>query len=1200
MSFIGLTILLNSTLAKSQNMQLPTCELENISINAGQGIPWMADVRKGNLSADEFIAFYSQTYLNDDQGFKFEKYFEETDQFGVTHIKYHQTYHNIEVHTGVLYLHLKNNVVQSFNGQIFKNFTKSDVALTHDNCLKNTLESIKSEEFFWQNSEKENALKLEKNNLMATHFPTGKLVYASDDKGNVTKSYEFLIGSMKPFFLNKYFTSISNGKVIIVEQQIMHIDTPTSGRTFYRGTQNFYCKYNSAGSNFQLRIEQSRKIRTFRGTVGTDFTSTTKLWNDSTIKPAYDVHWATQGVYDFWKSKIDYKGLNNKDSALVSLIDFSSNGNAFWDLTNNTATFLSAFTGGVRPCTSVDVVGHEYGHGILDEAAGLVYSGPSCALHEGMADINGNAAEYISNKNRFSWLIGEEPWNPGGIRNMKNPSLLSMPKYYNGNNFGGGCHSNGQVVAHWFYLLTMGDTGTNEVGFAYKQKALGWDAAIKIHYQAVKYYLTPSATYPDYYIQSLKAARDIFGSCNDTMNIVKQAWKIVGLEDTSFVVVDLTHGITNAKNQNVCVFSFPRAITFTSKGDKSRVSTWYYPGNVKDSIKNTSIYSFTSVGKKMIKLRTEICKKTFWDTCYVNLSVKPKSVLFSPDTQLCKGITYTYKNASVKNDTSQTLGYSWHIFPFGNAGSSSTFDYKPEYDGSQIIALTTFNIPNTFCRDSVTKKIEVYNNVKPSFTVKNSCLNKSSVFKNTTDTTGISKITAFVWDLQAVNNIKTFDAQYQYANAGTYNILLTSTVLGKCSDTAMRKVTIYPLPTVDFTYSGNCNDGLLKLKQKITTVTPLNYYQWNLDPGMPFDKDSVFFQLANETSKTIGLTAQDKNGCSNSTSKNISIKKINIDYSLSGFCKTDSLNVKLNSPSVSDIYSNKWQIFNSALNLPNGALYLASSTNDTLKLTIETTNGCILNKQEKIKIYNKPNVNFTKKDACAGNAITFSNTSVNGDSVKYNWDFADGNSSSDKNTSHVYTTTTAKTYFVTLKATENNCSDKIVKSVNVLELPTCGFAVNNSTQGGLYKDFVPSNKTYTYYEWDFGNGKKSFSTSPTHQYFSTGNFTVTLKARNADSCLCNASQQVYMHDLIAKNAVQNSFNLFPNPATNQLNVVFNSEIKLAQIKITDLSGRIYAVQSISNSDKLQFDISALSDGIYLLKVNSNQGNSTIRWIKSSN
>jgi len=71
--------------------------------------------------------------------------------------------------------------------------------------------------------------------------------------------------------------------------------------------------------------------------------------------------------------------------------------------------------------------------------------------------------------------------------------------------------------------------------------------------------------------------------------------------------------------------------------------------------------------------------------------------------------------------------------------------------------------------------------------------------------------------------------------------------------------------------------------------------------------------------------------------------------------------------------------------------------------------------------------------------------------------------------------------------------------------------------------------------------------------------------------------------------------VYPNPASNTLTI--NSESNLLNLTIYDLTGRIVYSEEVLNQNKLTVDISGLTDGMYLLKAETEQGTISRKMIK---
>lgn len=152
---------------------------------------------------------------------------------------------------------------------------------------------------------------------------------------------------------------------------------------------------------------------------------------------------------------------------------------------------------------TIDVVGHETSHGIIQSLGGLDYASEPGALNESIADKFGICFEKYydlkNNKNLFDWTMGEDVYN-GGFRSFSNPKINGQPNLYMGrywkntanpneNNDYGGVHTNSGVPNFFFYLTVNGTRGTayNDSKVAYNIKTpVSMFALCKLIYLSLK------------------------------------------------------------------------------------------------------------------------------------------------------------------------------------------------------------------------------------------------------------------------------------------------------------------------------------------------------------------------------------------------------------------------------------------------------------------------------------------------------------------------------------------------------------------------------------------------------------------------------------------------------------------------------------------------------------------------------------------
>lgn len=125
--------------------------------------------------------------------------------------------------------------------------------------------------------------------------------------------------------------------------------------------------------------------------------------------------------------------------------------------------------------------------------------------------------------------------------------------------------------------------------------------------------------------------------------------------------------------------------------------------------------------------------------------------------------------------------------------------------------------------------------------------------------------------------------------------------------------------------------------------------------------------------------------------------------------------------------------------------------------------------------------------------VSFNNKSLY--ATSYEWDFGDGTTSSDENPSHTFYN--SGTYIVTLKASNDNNSDKKSLTINVTPKakPVADFSFTPSTGMAPCEIYFTNATTgASSYSWDFGNGQTSSLQNPSLIYVEGGTYTITLTA----------------------------------------------------------------------------------------------------------
>ena len=254
---------------------------------------------------------------------------------------------------------------------------------------------------------------------------------------------------------------------------------------------------------------------------------------DAAVDEAYDGFGATWKLYSevYGRSSIDGAGLR-----LLGTVHYGeSYQNAFWNGTrmvfgDGDSEIFGRFT------ASLDVIGHELTHGVVEHTAGLEYSGQSGALNESIADVFGVlVAQYAAGQDAATadWLVGGDLLLPGvkgtALRNMlhpgtayddprlgKDPQPDTMSGYVETTEDNGGVHYNSGIPNRAFALaaITIGGPAWEKAGRVWYDVLTGPD-------------LKADADFAAFARLTIDAATARFGAGSAEAAAVRDGWTTV-------------------------------------------------------------------------------------------------------------------------------------------------------------------------------------------------------------------------------------------------------------------------------------------------------------------------------------------------------------------------------------------------------------------------------------------------------------------------------------------------------------------------------------------------------------------------------------------------------------------------------------------------------------------------------------------------
>jgi Zn-dependent metalloprotease len=311
------------------------------------------------------------------------------------------------------------------------------------------------------------------------------------------------------------------------------------------GTMPYYAE-------FMLRTSRGESTWDWADLPHRVITDADDVWGSSSApSDGVDAHTGNINAYDYFNGTHGRAGVFGDGNGVPVAINYVPDGetgpwkNAQW---TGAQINVGAGEGGDHPWTTLDMMGHEFTHGVTGASAGLVYESESGGLNEGTSDIFGTMAEFAAANARdpgdyrlaevnLKGLGGRED-----LRRMDDPAVDGdSPSCYRSDIGGLDVHYSSGPLNHWFYLLAEG-TGPKSIGgFAHSSSScdgpgvtpLGRTKAAAIWYRALTQYLQPNDGYAAARTKSVSATIALHGAAGFECAAVERAWDAVSVPGTS-------------------------------------------------------------------------------------------------------------------------------------------------------------------------------------------------------------------------------------------------------------------------------------------------------------------------------------------------------------------------------------------------------------------------------------------------------------------------------------------------------------------------------------------------------------------------------------------------------------------------------------------------------------------------------------------
>ena len=441
---------------------------------------------------------------------------------GMAHHRYRQYFSGLEVFGGEIVMHFKDNALQGIEGEYFPIATLD---------VRPVLSPEQAADLFRRAL---NDMELKESGERA-----GLLVFPVRD-GDERLAYRVVLGRGAAYSMTGFIDARS-GELIRSYSNVRD-ETPTIGIGIGCHDEKLKLSTNLAdGKYWLLDRAVNRPVRqfTFLRQENLVLTDNDNYWDQD---PASVCAHAYMGqTYHYYYLAQQRHGIDGHNLDIKAVVHYpGGSDNAFWQGDLKMMFFYDPGKGKLQTAAALDVIAHEFSHGVTQFTSDLIYANESGALNEAFSDIMGTAVEFYWQPAGTGFLladyyIGEDAFSTYGyaIRNLVNPNLagdpchLSQEVHLPNTQAGdwGGVHTNCTIYGHAFYLLANG--GTNRIS-QIAVTGIGVDKAAKIYFVAFTNYLTPGANFLAAANALLKSASVLYGSTSSEYQQTVTSMRAIG------------------------------------------------------------------------------------------------------------------------------------------------------------------------------------------------------------------------------------------------------------------------------------------------------------------------------------------------------------------------------------------------------------------------------------------------------------------------------------------------------------------------------------------------------------------------------------------------------------------------------------------------------------------------------------------------
>jgi gliding motility-associated-like protein len=574
---------------------------------------------------------------------------------------------------------------------------------------------------------------------------------------------------------------------------------------------------------------------------------------------------------------------------------------------------------------------------------------------------------------------------------------------------------------------------------------------------------------------------------------------------------------------NYCQGTSPQPIILNLSGTSPFEISFTENGNPVTQVVNSNTYTYSPSGSVSL-IFTSIsdattCSDVLNQSYNITQNPQPAATILGGGS-VCFGLTPPPVTLNLTGNGPWTVNYTIAGLPYSVNVTNSPFNLTNNLPGDYLVTSIS-DINGCLGSGTGTANITLF----PGVTSSVNSINETICPGETATIIGSGGVTASWSPVPSISSVNNYTLQT--SPAVTTNYTLTVDDGNGCKDTSVVTVRVAPIPQANFTFNEVCfgNQTNFTNTSSISAGSLINTYSWNFNNLGNNNSQNPTFNFPNCGNFNVSLKVISSDGCEDSISIPVKVNCIPLPtFLIDDTVACENQTVYFTNTSVAPVGSTSNWSFGSGQGVgqnTNESNAYPTFGNYIVSLILTSPEGCKDSVSKSLTVIESPEANFTSNKVCLGALTNFNDNSVSNNStiIGYSWIF-DLNlptaTSTIQNPTHTYSV--PQIYNAQLIVTDaNNCSDTLVKQVEVTPIPNADFTFNNVCLGipsNFQNSSSISDNTGLTYQWDYETNSTidatSFNTS--HTYTQSGNFNVTLYCISNNNCRDSVVKVVSVYD----------------------------------------------------------------------------------------